>query len=55
MPEDNLIFLGNRIRAARKACGLTQQELADQAGIAVKTIQDVEAGRKNLRNLMSVN
>lgn len=47
MPEDRLKFLGNRIRAARKACGLTQQELADQAGVAVKTIQDVEGGRKN--------
>lgn len=42
-----MIFLGNCIRAARKACGLTQQELAEQAGIAVKTVQDIEAGRKN--------
>lgn len=47
MPENKLIFLGNRIRAARKACGLTQQELAEQAGVAVKTVQDVEGGRKN--------
>lgn len=47
MPENKLTFLGNRIRSARKACGLTQQELADQAGVAVKTVQDVEGGRKN--------
>lgn len=47
MPENKLIYLGNRIRNARKDCGLTQQELADQTGLAVKTIQDIEKGRKN--------
>ena len=47
MPEDKLKFLGDRIRSARKDCGLTQQALADQADLAVKTIQDVERGRKN--------
>lgn len=47
MPEMDLVFLGSRIRDARKECGLTQQELADQAGLAVKTIQDIEKGRKN--------
>ena len=47
MPEDKFIFLGKRIRTARKECHLTQQELADQCGLAVKTIQDIEKGRKN--------
>ncbi len=47
MPELDLTFLGNRIRDARKECGLTQQELANQTGLAVKTIQDIEKGRKN--------
>ena len=47
MPVDRLTYLGSRIRAARKDCGLTQQELADQCGLAVKTIQDIEKGRKN--------
>ena len=47
MPEDKLTYLGARIRAARKQCRLTQQELADQAGLSVKTIQDIEKGRKN--------
>ncbi|CAK7035968.1 helix-turn-helix transcriptional regulator [Tissierella sp.] len=47
MPENKLLYLGNRIRSARKNCGLTQQELADQTGLAVKTIQDIEKGRKN--------
>ena len=37
MPEDKLKFLGDRIRSARKDCGLTQQALADQADLAVKT------------------
>lgn len=47
MPEDKFAFLGKRIRSARKECQLTQQELANQAGLAVKTIQDIEKGRKN--------
>lgn len=47
MPIDKLSYLGNRIRAARKDCHLTQQELADQCGLAVKTIQEIEKGRKN--------
>lgn len=44
---DEFAYLGNRIRTARKDCHLTQQELADQCGLAVKTIQDIEKGRKN--------
>lgn len=47
MPELNLMLLGSRIREARKECGLTQQELADQTGLAVKTVQDIEKGCKN--------
>ena len=47
MPTDKLTYLGNRIRTARKDCQLTQQELADQCGLAVKTIQEIEKGRKN--------
>ena len=47
MPNDNLKFLGRRIREARNACDLTQQELADQTGLSIKTVQDIEAGKKN--------
>lgn len=47
MRESNLALLGNRIRAARRACDLTQQELADQTGLAIKTVQDIEHGVKN--------
>lgn len=47
MPKDKLIYLGDCIRSKRKDCNLTQQELVDQCGLAVKTIQDIEKGRKN--------
>ena len=47
MPKDKLMYLGNRIRSERKNCDLTQQELADQCGLAIKTVQDIENGRKN--------
>ncbi len=47
MPETKFKFLGSRIRAARKKCSLTQQKLADQTGLAIKTVQDIEKGRKN--------
>ena len=47
MPKDKLMYLGNRIRSERKNCGLTQQELADQCGLDIKTVQDIENGRKN--------
>lgn len=43
----DLVCLGNRIRKARKECGLTQKELANQTKLSVKTIQDIERGRKN--------
>lgn len=43
----DLMFLGNRIFAARKLCDLTQHELAEQTQLSVKTIQDIERGRKN--------
>lgn len=47
MPKDKLIYLGNCMRNARTACGLTQQELADQANVAIKTIQMIEKGQMN--------
>lgn len=47
MPDDKLKFLGQRIREARARCDLTQQELADQTGLSIKTVQDIEAGNKN--------
>ena len=47
MPKMDLTLLGNRIRNARKECGLTQKELAKQTGLSTKTIQDIEKGRKS--------
>lgn len=47
MSELDLALLGSRIRAVRKDRGLTQQELAHQTGLSVKTVRDIERGRKN--------
>lgn len=47
MLECDLVLLGKKIHDARKECGITQQELADQTKLAVRTIQDIEKGRKN--------
>ena len=55
MPEDKFIFLGKRIRSARKECQLTQQELADQSGLAAKNHSGYRKRKKksHLRNPMS--
>lgn len=42
MPINRLAYLGQRIHDARKACNLTQQELSDQTGVSLKTIQCIE-------------
>lgn len=47
MPKDRLLYLGNCIRNARISCGLTQQELADQSNVAIKTVQMIEKGQMN--------
>lgn len=47
MPETKLRFLGSQIRAARKRNHLTQQKLADKTGLAIKTVQETEKGKKN--------
>lgn len=47
MPKNRLTYLGNHIRNARTSCGLTQQELADQANVAIKTVQMIEKGQMN--------
>ncbi len=38
-------MIGERVRLAREASRLTQQELADSAGLAQATVSDIEAGR----------
>lgn len=47
MPKDKLSYLGNCIRQARNDCNLTQQDLADQSHVAIKTIQMIEKGKIN--------
>ena len=49
MPKDKLSYLGNCIRQARNDCNLTQQDLADQSHVAIKTIQMIENLRQNIR------
>lgn len=47
MEKSNLEYLGRCVFAARQDCGLTQKELAQQTQLTVKTIQNIEKGRKN--------
>jgi HTH-type transcriptional regulator/antitoxin HipB len=41
--------LGQAIRAARKQLGLTQSQLALAAGVGVRFVVDLEAGKTTLR------
>ncbi len=41
--------LGQTLRAARKQLGLTQSQLALAAGVGVRFIVDLEAGKPTLR------
>jgi transcriptional regulator with XRE-family HTH domain len=45
-PKPEPLPLGARIRAARQAAGLTQQELADQAGLPQSRISAFERGAR---------
>jgi putative transcriptional regulator len=39
--------LGKRIRSARKTAHLTQQDLADLAGVSERTVRAIETGTGN--------
>ncbi|MBM5571571.1 MULTISPECIES: helix-turn-helix transcriptional regulator [Deefgea] len=43
------LHLGSAIRSARKQLGLTQPQLALAAGVGVRFIVDLEAGKPTLR------
>ena len=47
---------GDRIREIREACGLTQDQLADKAGISKGFLSDVENDKRNIssENLLKV-
>lgn len=38
------VAIGNRVRSLRHAAGLTQQSLAERAGLAMRTVTLIEAG-----------
>lgn len=47
VPSRDLQYLGEQIKAERIHCGLTQQGLADQTGIGLRHIQNIESGLIN--------
>ncbi len=40
--------MGRRIAALRLACGVTQERLAEGAGVDARYLQRIEAGEKNI-------
>lgn len=43
------IDLGQAIRSARRARGLTQENLADRVGITLRTLGEIERSTRNAR------
>jgi transcriptional regulator with XRE-family HTH domain len=48
MIDDGLIRFGKRVRALREQAGLSQEHLADKAGIHRTYLGGVERGERNL-------
>ena len=46
-PQDQLVKLGKTIRAARKASGLSLEDLAYEAEIDYSTMGEIERGQRN--------
>ncbi len=46
--------IGNQIYLARKAAGLTQQQLADRTSVHKDTISGLESGRKKSTSLATL-
>ena len=50
-----LIEMGNRIRDTRIASNMTRKELAEKAGVALKTMERVENGENvKIENLLNI-
>ncbi len=47
----NATELGRRLRAARDACGLTQDEVADELGISRSAVAQIELGNRSVAGL----
>ncbi|MDQ6991339.1 MAG: helix-turn-helix domain-containing protein, partial [Mariprofundaceae bacterium] len=45
---NNPFVLGQRVRAKRKALGLTQADLSEKSGVTSRHISDIENGLKNV-------
>lgn len=45
----DLMAVGNRLLTVRKRLGLTQSEVAEQAGLSARTYADIERGSVNMR------
>ena len=44
----SMSILGKRLKAARKACGFTQEYVAEQIDFSVPHFSKIECGRKNI-------
>ena len=42
MPNNDLPVLGERLKKARKDCGLTQEQLAERSGLSTRHIAKIE-------------
>ncbi len=43
------MLLSEFVRERRKVCGMTQKQLADKAGVGLRFIREMEAGKSTLR------
>lgn len=53
--DDSTRFVGTRLRASRKAAGLSQEELADRSGLSVRAVKNIEQGRTQRPYRVSLN
>lgn len=49
MDSREISLLGTAIRARRVALALTQQDLAELAGVATRTVHEIERGKPSIR------
>lgn len=49
LPEDQSTVIGETIRQFRKKAGLTQQQLAEYAGVGKTVVFDIEKGKSTVQ------
>ena len=49
MKNTDILKLGNRIRLERMKNDISQEELAEKAGLSIRTISDLERGITDIR------